>query len=160
MTTVSTTSQKTSGRSMLRTASLIILVIALVITGYLAYTKLTNTAVACLEGANISCDSVSASIYAYFPRATGIPVAYLGFLTWIVIGAILLLEDRVGILREYGAVILLGISLFGFFFHSYLTYASITFVGAICPWCVSAHALMTLFLIIQAVRTYRQFAAR
>ncbi len=161
MTTVDMATSQTQVSRTLRTITLIVLVLALFVTGYLAYTKATNTQVACLEGANISCDSVSSSIYANFPRgANGIPVAYLGFLTWLVIGALVLLENRVGILREYGVVFLLGITVFGFLFHSYLTYTSIVFVGAICPWCIGAHVLMTILLIVQGIRAYRQFAAR
>ena len=160
MATVEMTASQGKNSRTLRIISLVVLVIALFVTGYLAYTKATNTQVACLEGANISCDSVSSSIYAYFPRGTGIPVAYLGFLTWLVIAVLLLLENRVGFLREYGAVLLLGIAVFGFLFHSYLTYTSIVFVGAICPWCIGAHVLMTILLIVQGIRTYRQFFAR
>lgn len=160
MATVEMTASQGKNSRTLRIISLVVLAIALFVTGYLAYTKATNTQVACLEGANISCDSVSSSIYAYFPRGTGIPVAYLGFLTWLVIAVLLLLENRVGFLREYGAVLLLGIAVFGFLFHSYLTYTSIVFVGAICPWCIGAHVLMTILLIVQGIRTYRQFFAR
>lgn len=160
MATVEMTASQGKNSRTLRIISLVVLAIALFVTGYLAYTKATNTQVACLEGANISCDSVSSSIYAYFPRGTGIPVAYLGFLTWVVIAVLMLLENRVGFLREYGAVLLLGIAVFGFLFHSYLTYTSIVFVGAICPWCIGAHVLMTILLIVQGIRTYRQFFAR
>jgi uncharacterized membrane protein len=160
MATVEMTASQGKNSRTLRIISFVVLAIALFVTGYLAYTKATNTQVACLEGANISCDSVSSSIYAYFPRGTGIPVAYLGFLTWVVIAVLMLLENRVGFLREYGAVLLLGIAVFGFLFHSYLTYTSIVFVGAICPWCIGAHVLMTILLIVQGIRTYRQFFAR
>ncbi|MBK9750404.1 MAG: vitamin K epoxide reductase family protein [Chloroflexi bacterium] len=160
MATVEMTASQGKNSRTLRIISLVVLAIALFVTGYLAYTKATNTQVACLEGANISCDSVSSSIYAYFPRGTGIPVAYLGFLTWVVIAVLMLLENRIGFLREYGAVLLLGIAVFGFLFHSYLTYTSIVFVGAICPWCIGAHVLMTILLIVQGIRTYRQFFAR
>lgn len=147
-------------RDMLRIASFILLALALVITGYLAYTKLTNTSVVCVEASGFSCDSVSSSIYAYFPRGTGIPVAYLGFLTWVVIAAILLLENRVGFLQQYGSVLLLGIAAFGFLFHAYLTYTSIAFIGSLCPWCLASHAIMTVFLVIQGIRAYRMFVAR
>lgn len=160
MATVEMTASQGKNSRTLRIISLVVLAIALFVTGYLAYTKATNTQVACLEGANISCDSVSSSIYAYFPRGTGVPVAYLGFLTWVVIAVLMLLESRIGFLREYGAVLLLGIAVFGFLFHSYLTYTSIVFVGAICPWCIGAHVLMTILLIVQGIRTYRQFFAR
>lgn len=145
----------------LRHVSLVLAVIALLITGYLSYTKLTNTELLCVESDAISCDSVNSSAYAYFPRGSGIPVAYLGFACWVVIGAILLLETRIGILREYGVTLVFGLALFGFIFHSYLTYTSITYVGALCPWCLAAHAIMTLLLIVTGIRLYRSlFAAQ
>jgi uncharacterized membrane protein len=150
----------TGKRDLLQIISLIVLVLALIITGYLAYTKLTDVSVVCLEASGVSCDSVNNSIYAYFPRGNGIPVAYLGFLTWVLIAAIMLLENRVAFLQEYGSILLLGIAAFGFLFHCYLTYVSITLVGAICPWCITAHGLMTVFLIVQGIRAYKTFIAR
>ena len=159
---VADTSIQTEQRGLtLRHVSLVLTVIALLITGYLSYTKLTNTELLCVESSAISCDSVNSSAYAYFPRGSGIPVAYLGFASWVAIGALLLLETRVGFLRDYGVMLVFGLALFGFIFHSYLTYTSITFVGALCPWCLAALAIMTLLLIVTGVRLYRSlFAAQ
>lgn len=142
---------------MLRTISFVLLALALIVTGYLTYVKLTNVQMVCVESGPINCDAVSSSIYAYFPRGTGIPVAVLGFLTWVIIGAILVLENRVSILRDYAPLFVLALSVFGFLFHSYLTYSSIVYIQAICPWCLTAHILMLGMLITQAVRVYRQF---
>ena len=159
---VADTSIQTEQRGLtLRHVSLVLTVIALLITGYLSYTKLTNTELLCVESSAISCDSVNSSAYAYFPRGSGVPVAYLGFASWVAIGAILLLETQVGFLRDYGVMLVFGLALFGFIFHSYLTYTSITYVGALCPWCLAAHAIMTLLLIVTGVRLYRSlFAAQ
>ena len=157
---VADTSIQTEQRGLtLRHVSLVLTVIALLITGYLSYTKLTNTELLCVESSAISCDSVNSSAYAYFPRGSGVPVAYLGFASWVAIGAILLLETQVGFLRDYGVMLVFGLALFGFIFHSYLTYTSITYVGALCPWCLAAHAIMTLLLIVTGVRLYRTLFA-
>jgi len=145
-------------RDRLRTLSFVLLALALVVTGYLSYTKLTNTTMVCVESGVFNCDAVSSSIYAYFPRGTGIPVAVLGFSTWIVMGAILIFENRISFLRDYGSLLLLAISIFGFLFHCYLTYSSIVFIQALCPWCLTAHTLMTIMMITQGIRVYKSFA--
>jgi len=155
------TIQQTAQRDTLRIIGFALLVLALVVTGYLSYVKLTNVQMVCVETSTFNCDSVNSSIYSYFPRGNGIPVAYLGFLTWIVIGAILLLENRVAFLQQYGAMLALGIALFGFIFQSCLTYVSATIIGSWCPWCLTAHILIGLMALTQGIRVYRSlFAGR
>lgn len=142
----------TPRRFTLRHLSLVLVAIALFITGYLSYTHLTSASVVCVEGGAFNCDSVNTSIYS---KLAGIPVAYLGFFVYLVLGALLLLEPRIDLLRSYGVMLIFGITLFGFIFHSYLTYISVTRIGSLCIWCVSAHAVMTLLLIVTSIRLYR-----
>lgn len=130
--------------------------INLFVNAYLSYTKATSTAVVCVEGGAFNCDAVTNSIYS---TIGGIPVAYLGLLLHIVVFSLLLLERRVPALQDYGVLIIFGISLFGFAFHCYLTYAAVNWIRALCIWCLSAHTLTGLSLITTSTRLYRKFIA-
>ena len=114
----------------------------------------------CVESGPFNCDAVSSSIYAYFPRGSNIPVAVLGLSMWILMGIILIFEKQIDFLRDYGSLLLLAISIFCFLFHCYLTYSSVVFIQALCPWCLTAHTLMFCMMITQAIRVYRSFVAQ
>jgi uncharacterized membrane protein len=152
MSAVSQQISEVTGRFTLRHLSLALVAIAMVITGYLSYTHLTSTSIVCVEGGAFNCETVNSSIYSRF---AGIPVAYLGFAADLVLAALLLLEPRNSVLRSYGVMIVFGITLFGFIYHCYLTYVSVTRIQALCPWCLSAHAVMMLLLIVSSIRLYR-----
>jgi uncharacterized membrane protein len=136
----------------LRNLSLILMVLGLFITGYLSYTKLASTSVVCLESSAFNCDAVTNSIYSKF---LGIDVAYLGFTLDVIILVLLLLEPRVNFLRNYGVMIVFGISLWAFLYHDYLTLMAITRINALCIWCLAAHTVMTILLIVSSIRLYR-----
>jgi uncharacterized membrane protein len=144
-----TQSQITSRKFTLRHLSLLLVVIGLLITGYLSYSKLFNTPVACIEGSAFDCSLVESSAWS---RIMGIPVAYLGFGAYVTIGLLLLLEPRVGFLRDYGPMLVLAITLFGFIYHLYLTYISVFVLQALCPWCLTAEATMTVLMVVSGLR--------
>ena len=139
----------------LRHVSLVLVVIGLFITGYLSYTKLTSTSVACLENSAFNCDAVTSSIYSKFPMGSKIDVAYLGFGLDVIIFILLLLEPRVKYLKIYSPYIVFGLTLWAFLFHGYLTFMSVTRIQSLCIWCLSAHTVMTLLLIVSSIRLYR-----
>jgi uncharacterized membrane protein len=149
--TSSESSAPTTGRRInWRTLSLILVVLGLLITGYLSYTRLFNQSVVCIGG-SAGCDMVQSTVWSRF---AGIPVAYLGFLTYVVIGGLLLLESRIGLIRDYGVMLVFGITLFGFIYQSYLTFVSIVQIQATCQWCLASHAVLTLLFLISARRLY------
>ena len=129
-------------------------ILALFTSGYLSYTTLTGTSAICIEGAMFDCAAVEGSIYS---KLLGIPVAYLGFITYVTILVLLLLEKRVKFLGEYGMLAVLGLSLFGFMFHSYLTFVSITILQKICPWCLVTNLSMFVIMIATFARVIRRF---
>lgn len=137
-------------RSSLWTISLILVVAGVLISGYLSYAKLTSQSVICLtDTATFDCQAVETSQWAVL---LGVPVAYLGLLAHLTLGAILLSERRFAIMREYGPMLMFGIALVGFAYHSFLTYQSIFGIGKLCPWCLAAHAVMMLQLIVTGLR--------
>jgi uncharacterized membrane protein len=136
--------------SRLRRFSFIVLAVALIATGYLSYAELTKSSLVCLGGSN-SCDIVTNSAWSRF---YGVPVSYLGFAAWIIMGATLLLETRVKVVRNYGITVIFGVALFCFLYHCYLTFVSLTIIRAACQWCLTAHACMAIMLILASRRLY------
>jgi uncharacterized membrane protein len=136
------------------TISIVLVVIGLLISGYLSYTKLTDTETVCLEGGEFDCDLVNNSKYA---EIMGIPITYLGFATYVFIGALLFLENRIGFLEENGILLLFGITLFAFIYSMYLVYLQGEVLGAWCQWCLGHEATMTVLFFVTVVRVYQLF---
>lgn len=144
------TSQSHASRSSLWTFSLILVVAGVLLSGYLSYAKLTSQSMICLtDTTTFDCQAVESSRWAVL---LGIPVAYLGLLAHLTLGGILLSERRFAIMREYGPMLMFGIALGGFAYHCFLTYQAIFDIGKLCPWCLAAHAVMTLQLIVTGLR--------
>jgi uncharacterized membrane protein len=130
--------------------SLVLVGFGLFFAGYLSYTKLTSTNMVCVANTAIfDCHAVETSRWA---SLMGVPVAYLGFMTHVVIGTLLLLERRVPFLRENGVLLIFGIALGGFAYHCFLTYQAVFDIGKLCPWCLAAHTTMGLQLVVTSLR--------
>jgi len=87
-----------------------------------------------------------------YSKVMGVPIAVLGFVTYMVLGALVLLESRVELLREYGAALVFAITLFGFLYSGWLTYIEFFQLNALCPWCLVSAALMTALFIVSGLR--------
>lgn len=142
-------------RDWLYTISLLLVAVGIVISGYLSYVKLTDVPMVCVAGSVFNCEVVQNSVYA---RLFNIPIAWLGLATYLVIGALLLLQNRVAFLREYGVMIEFGIILFAFLFSIWLVYVQVFRLQALCMWCLAHEANMTILFIISIVRLKRSLA--
>ena len=140
-------------RSLLVLLSLILVIIGLIVSGYISYTKLTDTSLVCLEEGVISCDVVQNSAYSKF---AGIEIAYLGFLTYIGLGGLLLLENRISLLREYGKTLVFGITLFAFLYAIWLVHIQAAVLAAFCAWCLAHEVTITLLFIVSALRLWQE----
>lgn len=138
----------------LRTISLILLVIAIGISGYLSFQTATAQPVPCAEGGGFNCEVVQSSAYSEF---AGIKVAYLGLLTNLVLLGILVLEPRVAFLHEYGLMIFFGIVLFAMLFSLWLIYVQAAFLQAYCAWCLAHEAVIIALFIVTGVRVKQAF---
>ncbi len=124
------------------------------ISGYLTYTKLSNTTAVCLGLGE--CETVQNSPYS---EIFGIPIALLGLLAYAMI---LFLwwwgrsPERAN--SDLVPVGIFGISLFGFLYSAYLTYLELFIIEAICPWCVASAIVMTAIMIISGVQAYRELS--
>ncbi|MBN2469907.1 MAG: vitamin K epoxide reductase family protein [Anaerolineae bacterium] len=143
----------------LRILGIIITLAGLGVAAYMSWAELTGTETVCpghTEDATgepgtivIDCGFVQQSIYA---SIFGIPVALLGIAGYLAIAAIWLLEKRVSFLTEYSALLIFGLSLFGFLFSLYLTYTELFIMYTICTWCVASAVLMTLVFVIASIQ--------
>ncbi len=146
------TQKSVPNRDPFHVLSLILVVIGIVIAGYISYTKLTDTSVICLESETISCDVVQNSVYSKF---AGIEIAYLGLLSYLVLGALLLLEKRVPLLQAYGKILVFGVTLFAFLYAIWLVYVQAFLLQAFCTWCLGHEVNITLLFVVSAVRLWQ-----
>jgi uncharacterized membrane protein len=147
-TTVTAEQQGRTGSSTDRKLMIAILVIALIGTGvasYLTYTHYQHVNVICSLGSQ--CETVQHSQYA---KLAGIPVAVLGLIGYLgILGSL-------AIRGELGRIAGFTIALIGFLFSMYLTYRELFTIKAICQWCVSSAVIMTLLMILTAIRALRE----
>ena len=144
-----------TGRNWLYIASLALVVIGICISGYISYTRLTNTSVQCVESGAFNCELVQSSTYS---KIAGIPIAYLGFLTYLVLGGLLLLQNRIAFLRSYGVMLQFGIVLFAFLFSMWLVYLQVFQLEALCPWCLAHEVTMSILFFITIPRLIRSLS--
>jgi uncharacterized membrane protein len=148
MTTVTAAQTVRSGANTdrrLRTAVLVLALIGVGIAGYLTYVHYEGLKVLCLSSGG--CETVQASRYA---KLDGVPVAVLGLAGYIGILGTFLVRG------EMGRIAAFGIALIGFLFSMYLTYRELFTIKAICQWCVSSAVLMTVLVILTAIRVIRE----
>lgn len=136
--------------------SVIFVVIAMITSGYLSYTKLTSTSVICMENSSFDCDAVTSSRWSKF---MGIDVAYLGFASYTTLFALLMLERQVNFFKKNGLYIIFGLILFDFMFHSYLTYNSLFVLQKACIWCLATHLMALLTLIVTSIRLWKRLGS-
>lgn len=147
------TISNSKSRSLLYFLSLLLVVIGLIVSGYISYTKLTNTELVCVEDGAINCDIVQNSAYSKF---AGIEIAYLGFLTYLVLGGLLLLENRIALLQDYGKTLVFGITLFAFLYAVWLVYVQAAVLSAFCAWCLAHEVTITLLFVVSALRLWHE----
>ena len=84
-----------------------------------------------------------------YSELAGIPVAVLGLVAYAALLVAAILPGPLG--RALG----LFTALVGVGFSAWLTYAELVLIDAVCAWCVTSAILITLALILTAVRAAR-----
>jgi uncharacterized membrane protein len=130
---------------MLRRALTLLAVIGFGVAGYLTYIHYAGIRPVCTAGQ--SCEIVQTSAWS---ELLGIPVALLGFLTYVAILGTLFAPDR-----EETRLLTLAITLVGFSFSAYLTYREKYSIHHYCEWCLSSAVIMTLLFLGSVVRFLR-----
>ena len=129
-----------------RTITFVLLLLAIAVSGYLSYLKIANANAVCLHGGRFDCGTVLNSKYSEF---LGIPIAYLGLGTNLVVLALLILQrPSIPLMDEFGTVFIFGVLLFAFIFSVYLVYIQAFVILAYCPWCLTHEVLVTLMFLI------------
>jgi uncharacterized membrane protein len=135
----------------LRVIAIGLSVLGILVSGYLSWAEITGNETQCVNTGNIDCEAVQNSAYA---KTLGFPVAVLGLLGFVAILGVLVLEDQIPILAEYGRTLVLGLTLFSVMFFVYLTLIEATVLDAWCQWCVAAAITMVLLFGIASYRVY------
>ena len=136
----------------LRRVQFLFVLIGLVVASYLSYLKLAEAPAVCVESGPFDCNVVLNSQYS---ELGGIPIAYLGLAVYATIGVILLLENRIGFMREWAPMIVFGIGLFAWLFSMWLVYVQVALLEALCPWCLTHEINFTVLFAIISYRLYR-----
>lgn len=132
--------------------SIALAALGLLVSIYMTIYKITSNNAMCLGSGD--CSSVNASPYS---EIYGIPVAFVGFLGYGAILAILFLQDRLGkFISENSTLAIFGLVVTGFAFTIYLVYLELYVIKAICPFCVTSQITMTILFITTIVRLVRQ----
>lgn len=142
-------------RSVLRTLTLVLIVVGLLVSGYLSYVKLTNEPMACIQGSVFNCETVQAHPIG---RIAGVPIAVLGFLVYLTLGALTLFSDRHPFLRQNGMLLFFGLLLFAWMYSMYLVYAQFVIIKALCMWCLTHELNITILFIVGILRLRRYFS--
>jgi uncharacterized membrane protein len=126
-------------------AFLLLCLAGLGVAGYLAYVE--TQLVEALCGPVGDCNTVQSSPYA---RLFGIlPVGVLGMFGYLAILAGWLYprlrDDRLAL---YAPRLVLGMTIFGVLYSIYLTYLEIFVIRAVCMWCLSSAAIVTLLMLL------------
>lgn len=117
---------------------------------YLTSVKLSGKYALC--GPIGDCKSVNSSVYS---EVFGVPIALLGAIAYLLIIALLLLEGRGKVFREFSPLIVFGISLAGVIYSAYLTYIEIAVLNAICPYCVLSALILVVLFVLSTLRIIR-----
>jgi len=114
---------------------------------YLTVIKFTDNKALCIEGIG-DCWTVNNSSYSEW---NGIPISIFGILAYLIIILILILQNRVKFLVDFGSIFVFGIALTGFLFSIYLTYLQFAVIKAVCPFCIISAITMTIVFILTLI---------
>src|ERR1700688_1970927 len=115
------------------------------VAAYLTYVHYAGISPVCTTGG--SCEKVQTSAYS---RMLGVPVALIGLLGYGAILVTLLARETDGT-----RFAVMAFTLTGFTFSAYLTYREIYSIHAICEWCASSAAILTVMAPLSVWRFLR-----
>jgi uncharacterized membrane protein len=137
-------------RDWLRWGALALAVLGAADAAYLTWVKLAGLKPFC--GSSGACDTVNTSIYS---EVGGVPIAFLGLGAFLVLAALLVLEDRLPGLDTWAPVAVFGMALTGTLYSAYLTYVELFVLHAVCPYCVVSAVCITGLLVLSVIRLAR-----
>jgi len=132
-------------RRALRIAMIALAVIGLGVASYLTYIHYAGIKPVCTAGE--SCTKVQTSIYS---KLAGVPVALMGLIGYIAILGSLLAPEN-----ETSRLATMVLTVVGFAFSAYLTYRELFSIHAVCEWCASSAAILTILVVLSTWRFLR-----
>jgi len=132
-------------------ASVALVVLGLLVSIYMTIYKIFNADAMCLGSGD--CSTVNASRYS---EVNGIPVAVIGVLGYLAILATHYFENHNRFFEQNSTLMIFGMALTGFLFTLWLIYVEVALLKALCPFCVTSQAAMTVIFIIAVARLIRQ----
>jgi uncharacterized membrane protein len=144
-----------------RVTLIVLCLVGIGVSGYLAYTKLSGAQVQCMGIGG--CEEVSASRWGSIIVPIGpapgliIPTALLGTAMYVTLLALTLvpLIPALGRLQTLAGQAAFGIAFAGVLYSAYLTYVEIDILHKVCPWCVASAVTVTLICIMSYPRQSR-----
>jgi uncharacterized membrane protein len=127
-------------------------IIGLLDAGYLSYAKITETNLYCTPGLG-NCATVNASQWS---TIFGIPVAFLGFASYLAILLLMIFGKKIRIVALYQHYLFFFITLVGVLFSGYLTYIEAAVLHTYCQWCILSAAMITVLFIISVIKLARR----
>ena len=131
-------------------ASVALVIVGLLVSIYMTIYKISGNDGMCLGSGD--CSTVNAS---RFSEVNGIPVAAVGVVGYLAILAVHFFENRSPFFRQNATLYIFGMALTGFLFTLWLIYVEIALLSALCPFCVTSQAAMTIIFIIAVIRLIR-----
>ncbi len=131
--------------------SVALAVLGLLVSIYMTVYKITSNDSMCLGSGD--CSTVNASKYS---EVNNIPVAVLGVIGYAAILAVHFFENRNRFFKQNSTLMIFGMALTGFIFTIWLIYVEIALLKALCPFCITSQAAMTIIFIIAIIRLIRQ----
>jgi len=134
--------------SILRMASLVLCILGLAVSGYIAYKALiVDEPFQCLGGGG-GCSLVEQSKYARF---LGIHMSIYGLIGYLTILAVTVCKG------DNARLLAFGLSLFGFIVSLLLRYLELWEIHASCQWCVASAILMACLLVVNSARLFGHY---
>ncbi len=131
--------------------SVVLVVLGLLVSIYMTVYKLTSNDSMCLGSGD--CHTVNASRYS---EVNKIPVAVFGVIGYLAILVTLIFEKRNPFFQENSTLMVFGLALTGFLFTLWLIYVEVALLKALCPFCLTSQAAMTIIFIIAVIRLIKQ----
>ena len=124
-----------------RIALAVLALVGIGVTVYLVWERYHGNAPVCAFGGG--CATVQQSEWS---TVAGIPVAFLGLAAYVGLLVCALVPG------QWPALAAVFITLLGVILSAYLTYLELFQIHAICEWCVSSAIIVTISLVLAAVR--------
>jgi uncharacterized membrane protein len=129
----------------LRIVLVVLAVVGLGIASYLTYVHYAGIKPACTAGE--SCTKVQTSVYS---KLAGVPVSLMGLIGYIAILISLLVPAS-----ENSRLATMALTFVGFAFSGYLTYRELFSIHAVCEWCATSAAILTVMMLLSVWRFLR-----